>query len=99
MVGDYQTAVWKYNMPEHIHESHPGYAASEFEDGAPLPPSLAHAMHISAEEEKLMGIPEQLIPLKSDLPLLPESGEQQKARGRKRAITSTQTPAAKRTKD
>jgi hypothetical protein len=58
------TAMWKYNMPTHIHLAHPGYSLDSFEDGAPIPDDLALAMLITKEEEERLGIPKENIPPK-----------------------------------
>ncbi len=59
--GKLLTAIWKYNMPQHICMHHPGYSVNGFEDGTLLP-DLLHVMDISREEEKALGIPEGAIP-------------------------------------
>ncbi|KAL0961307.1 hypothetical protein HGRIS_006266 [Hohenbuehelia grisea] len=64
-VGSLRTAVWKYNMPEHIRICHPQYSPDGLTDGAPLPADLASRMLITYQEELLVGIPEDKIPLQS----------------------------------
>ncbi|KAI0355712.1 hypothetical protein OH77DRAFT_1402493, partial [Trametes cingulata] len=59
--GKLVSAVWKYNMPQHVRTCHPGYSLDGFEDGTVLP-DLLRVMDISRDEEKALGIPEQLIP-------------------------------------
>lgn len=62
-VGDKLTAVWKYNMAEHIKLYHPGYVSSFDDVGlAPLPQGMLEDMHISVEEETMMKIPHEKIP-------------------------------------
>lgn len=72
-IGSKRTAVWKYNMPEHIRTAHPGYSSNGIEDGVSLPPDLARAMFISPEEEHRIGIPKENIPPKPALPSTPDS--------------------------
>ncbi|EIW53975.1 uncharacterized protein TRAVEDRAFT_132679 [Trametes versicolor FP-101664 SS1] len=55
------TAVWKYNMPQHVRMQHPGYSIDGFEEGTLLPQLLC-VMDITHEEEKALGIPEGVIP-------------------------------------
>lgn len=61
VIGKKVTAIWKYNMEEHIHERHPDYALDGL-TGAPIPADLALAMQIRPEEERRIGIPAHLIP-------------------------------------
>ncbi|GLB43863.1 hypothetical protein LshimejAT787_1500470 [Lyophyllum shimeji] len=83
-VGTQQTAIWKYNMPEHIRTVHPGYAWNALGGDAPLPASLAHAMHITPEEEAILGIPKENIPPAHPLPPF----ESTTSRGSKRSSTN-----------
>ncbi|KAH9937098.1 uncharacterized protein B0H18DRAFT_867680 [Fomitopsis serialis] len=74
------TAVWKYNMVEHLRQCHPSYGLESTPrlDGLiPLPPAMQHEMHISDEEERALRIPAELIPYKSPLPRIatPELAE------------------------
>ncbi|KAH9946850.1 hypothetical protein B0H21DRAFT_883432 [Amylocystis lapponica] len=66
VVGKLLTAVWKYNIQEHVRKFHPGDLA----EGAPLPPTMLRAMFISHDEELRLGIPADKIPEKNepDLP-------------------------------
>ncbi|KLO14230.1 hypothetical protein SCHPADRAFT_794213, partial [Schizopora paradoxa] len=62
-VGEKLTAVWKYNMAEHIRLFHPGYTSSYNDIGmAPLPPGMMEEMYVSVEEEIFMKIPNEKIP-------------------------------------
>ncbi|OBZ66985.1 hypothetical protein A0H81_12994 [Grifola frondosa] len=74
------TAVWKYNMPEHIRLKHSDYLLDG--TGPPLPDGLKASIFISHEEGRQLKIPEQKIPPKT-IPL-PMSSSSAPARGRKR---------------
>ncbi|KAI0054339.1 hypothetical protein BV25DRAFT_1764193, partial [Artomyces pyxidatus] len=61
-IGSKYTAVWKYNMSEHIRQAHPGFSIGGYLDGAPLPDNLVCSMYITDEEETRLKIPAQHIP-------------------------------------
>ncbi len=62
-VGSNKTAIWKYNMPEHIRVHHPGYSCDGIEDGLP-DDRLLSTIFITDEEESRLGIPKDKIPPK-----------------------------------
>ncbi|KAI0076550.1 hypothetical protein K474DRAFT_1564924, partial [Panus rudis PR-1116 ss-1] len=63
VVGNKQTAIWKYNMEQHIRQSHQGYAAIPgVEEGVQVPIDMWRDMFITRNEEQKMGIPEEKIP-------------------------------------
>lgn len=66
-VGKNVTAVWKYNIGEHIQLCHPGHATSDQPqlDSNPLPPAMLEEMFLSRQEELDLGIPAEKIPPKS----------------------------------
>ncbi|KAK7434525.1 hypothetical protein VKT23_020133 [Stygiomarasmius scandens] len=57
------TAVWLYNMPRHLAESHPEYHRPGHDDPEltllPLPLSFWKEIEVTAEEEAALGIPEE----------------------------------------
>ena len=97
------SAVWKYNMPEHLRIAHPAYSrdGTGIDGLIPLPPLMIHEMHISDEEEHALGIPLTHIPHKASLPELPPTevsgtapgGSRRGAKRRRicKPATSTQT--------
>lgn len=96
-VGNLFKAVWKYNMPEHIRQCHPGFSTTGIDalGGAPLPPDLIQSMAISDLEEERTGIPRARIPLKPALPNPPTSQPAApRTRGTKRASTSVPSTSA-----
>ncbi|KIJ60255.1 hypothetical protein HYDPIDRAFT_32370 [Hydnomerulius pinastri MD-312] len=96
-VGSNITAVWKYNMPEHIWLCHPGYSSDGIEDGVPVPAAMARAMLITHEEEEMIGIPSDKIPPKDHLISYSNASENniptKPSRGKRqiRATTSSST--------
>ncbi|KAI0763396.1 hypothetical protein BC629DRAFT_1273639, partial [Irpex lacteus] len=60
-VGSNKTAIWKYNLPEHVRAHHPGYSCDGMDDGLP-DHNLLHVAFISKEEESRLGIPNDMIP-------------------------------------
>ncbi|KAI0686301.1 hypothetical protein C8T65DRAFT_591318 [Cerioporus squamosus] len=58
--GNYLSAIWKYNMEEHLRLEHPGYSWDGFHPGT-IVPDLLSAMHITREEEEAMKIPAEAI--------------------------------------
>ncbi|KAI0808974.1 hypothetical protein BC629DRAFT_1672602 [Irpex lacteus] len=69
VVGQNLTAVWKYNMAEHVKTAHPGFSYNGIERGAHHDEFLQIA-HISNEEEMRIGIPANKIPPKIDVTTL-----------------------------
>ncbi len=82
-----QTAVWKYNLPEHIRQSHPGFSPDGIEDGA-IASNLLQTIYITDDEEERLGIPVERRPHK--VPPLPTS-ERESARS-----SSTVSPSSAR---
>ncbi|KAH9841451.1 uncharacterized protein C8Q71DRAFT_853841 [Rhodofomes roseus] len=66
------SAVWKYNMREHIRVFHPSYSLDNvgLDTLIPLPQATLHDMYISDEEERGLRIPETNVPYKPPLPPL-----------------------------
>ncbi|KAI0067932.1 hypothetical protein BV25DRAFT_1911795 [Artomyces pyxidatus] len=85
-VGQHLTAVWKYNMPEHIRVAHPGHSVGGYEDGAPLPDDLVRNMFIALDEERRIKIPDAKIPFKS----IPAPLSASQSKGVKRNRTEAQ---------
>jgi hypothetical protein len=82
-VGQKWTAIWKYNMEEHIRSEHPDYSdLDNLEHGAPLPSTLIKSMLITREEEERLGIPREKIPPKPSLPSNDTAPSQSRKRGR-----------------
>ncbi|KAI0804565.1 hypothetical protein BC629DRAFT_1713564 [Irpex lacteus] len=102
-VGSNKTAIWKYNMPEHIRIHHPGYSCDGIEDGLP-DDKLLTTILITAEEESRLGIPNDKIPPKVKLtaPAFSTAEESGQRRGRgkrtttKNPITSSHPPSKRR---
>ncbi|KII88930.1 hypothetical protein PLICRDRAFT_29388 [Plicaturopsis crispa FD-325 SS-3] len=99
----YLTAVWKYNMPEHIRSSHPGHSFDGIESGAPIPNDLARAMLITREEEEWMkipasNIPRKILPSPSEAFRAPAASHSTRSRSKKHATAATdsENPVAKR---
>ncbi|KAH9921014.1 uncharacterized protein B0H18DRAFT_821162, partial [Fomitopsis serialis] len=60
------TAIWKYNLREHMRVFHPTYSIDNAGLGLdaliPLPPAIIRDMYISDEEDKGLRIPDSHIP-------------------------------------
>lgn len=59
-VGKLYTAVWKYNMPEHIATQHPGYLIDGYADSVVVP-NLHAAVKISIDEHRALQVPDDHI--------------------------------------
>lgn len=98
-VGQNRTAIWKYNMPEHIRTHHPGYSCDGIEDGLRAP-DLLRTSSISLLEEQRIGIPANLIPPKPDLNIpepTSDSLERRRSRDKQAAPSITMAlPSSKR---
>ena len=96
-----KTAVWKYNMPEHIRTCHPGYASDHTEEGVHMQ-DLLNTASITRLEEQRIGIPQDMIPYKPEPPsgvdLSAHSSKQSRRISGKRAAPSLATvlPPSKR---
>lgn len=59
--GKLLSAVWKYNLPDHVRTQHPGYSVDGFQEGT-IDIGLLRLIDISYEEETALHIPPNLIP-------------------------------------
>ncbi|KZS89272.1 hypothetical protein SISNIDRAFT_417076, partial [Sistotremastrum niveocremeum HHB9708] len=88
--GKFVTAIWKYNAKQHLEDKHPGYLTDGLaaSNAAPIPIEMLHAMEITDDEERRMGIPTQYRPAKPVLP--PIQAKAVLPRSRKRPHTATE---------
>jgi len=59
---DAKSAVWRYNMEQHLNLSHPEYAHPGKLLGLPLPSHMIRTVALTALEEKKSGVPACLSP-------------------------------------
>ncbi|KIK38816.1 hypothetical protein CY34DRAFT_46262, partial [Suillus luteus UH-Slu-Lm8-n1] len=50
-------AIWRYNMIDHLNESHPQYVHPKNTHGHPLPPDILNSFTLTSLEQRDAGIP------------------------------------------
>ncbi|KAJ7573280.1 hypothetical protein C8J56DRAFT_709556, partial [Mycena floridula] len=55
------TAVWRYNMPEHIRLRHSNFATPGSPEGDRLPWDIWKDIEVDAAEERALGVPDALV--------------------------------------